>query len=62
MDPVKDQADPRVAAVRQVKVSAKTVVSQLRAVREEIRERYHGQAVRKQGESWHDFICAGRRI
>jgi prevent-host-death family protein len=51
-----------VAVVSPAKVSPETIVSQLRAVREEILERNHGQTVRRRGETWRDFIGAGRRI
>ena len=50
-----------VAVVSPAKVSAETIVSQLRAIREAIRERNHGQTVRRRGETWRDFIDSGRR-
>ena len=51
-----------VAVVSPAKTTPETVLSQLRAVREAIRQSNDGKTVRKRGESWHDFIDAGRRI
>jgi prevent-host-death family protein len=51
-----------VAVISPAKVSPEAVISQLRAVREAIRQRNHGQTVRKRGETWRDFIDSGRRI
>ncbi|MGA7093929.1 MAG: type II toxin-antitoxin system prevent-host-death family antitoxin [Candidatus Cybelea sp.] len=51
-----------VAIISPAKVSAEALLSRLRGVREEIRNRNHGQAIRRRGETWRDFIDSGRRI
>ncbi|MBV8066471.1 MAG: type II toxin-antitoxin system prevent-host-death family antitoxin [Candidatus Eremiobacteraeota bacterium] len=51
-----------VAIVSPAKASPEDVLARLRAVRETIRERNRGQSVRRRGETWRDFIEAGRRI
>jgi prevent-host-death family protein len=51
-----------VAVVSPAKVSPETVVLRLRAIREIIRKRNHGQTVRRRGETWRDFIDSGRQI
>ncbi|HYL26358.1 MAG TPA: type II toxin-antitoxin system prevent-host-death family antitoxin [Candidatus Nitrosotalea sp.] len=50
-----------VAVVSPAKLSPEAVISRLRVVRESIRERNHGKTVRRPGESWRDFVEAGRR-
>jgi len=51
-----------VAVVSPAKVSPETVVAKLQAIRRTIRERNHGQNVRRRNESWRDFIDTGRRV
>ncbi|HEY6326635.1 MAG TPA: type II toxin-antitoxin system prevent-host-death family antitoxin [Candidatus Cybelea sp.] len=50
-----------VAVVSPAQTSPETVVARMRAVREAIRQRNRGRAVRRRGESWRDFIDSGRR-
>lgn len=51
-----------VAVVSPAKASPETVVSRLRELRAAIRQRNHGQTVRRRGETWRDFIDSGRRV
>jgi prevent-host-death family protein len=51
-----------VAVLVPARPSPEDVLARIDSVRERIRERNGGNAVRGAGESWHDFVEAGRRI
>jgi prevent-host-death family protein len=51
-----------VAIISPAKAPIDSVLSRLRSVREAIRQRNHGQPVRRGAETWRDFIDSGRRI
>jgi prevent-host-death family protein len=51
-----------VAVLVPARLSADDVLARIDAIRERIRERSGGNAVRQAGESWRDFVESGRRI